>query len=104
MKQDDMSMYGKMVRIMRGLAAHSQRNPTNYDIATVSVLVELAGSDNFTDAHIIHLINFRPGLTVQVTEVSRNCQFHVMVGQVHMSTKDFALVATLDPRCPWVKI
>ena len=104
MKQDEMPMFGKVERIMRGPECRSHRDPADYDLGKVLEHVELEGVDNCTEAQIIDLVKLRATLTLQVTNVFTECQFHMVGGKVRVSTKDFGLAATLDARCPWVKI
>ena len=103
LSQDEMTMYGKVERLVQGSARSEPNNP-NCDPRRVLDLIILEGQKDFSNDQILHLINFRATLNDKVSNLFRACLFHLFGGQVRVNTTDFALVATLDIRCPWMKI
>ena len=102
LSQDEMTMYGKLDRLQEG-SAGSEPDGQNQEQKLLGLVMK-EGQDNFSTEQIIELIRFRVKIHANLSTAFRECVFHLVGGQVRVNTKDFALVATLDIRFPWVKI
>jgi hypothetical protein len=103
MAEDDIQAQGRVESALRELCKNTTPNVDELAEAIFKAL-KRSGLRAFNEEHTRAFITFRMGLTPQHANCFRALVFHEICGRVSLHPHDYATVATMDVRAPWLKI
>ena len=108
--EDEMQAFGRIDGIYNQMSKEDKWKDRAKEAAGIPVqavmdcLINRCQLGHYTEGEWKNLIALRQVLTPAHSEILKMCQFNAVGSQIRLKCSSFAAVATLDRRCPFVKV